>query len=151
VTVTRQSNRTSALALLCCTILLAACQLRARLSVAPNSTASDLTFVLSAWDDASPGTLAEFQVSRCIERGGRFPEAGETMWRASARSETGGPIVGRLRYGSDLDALNTVEGPIPLTAGCYIVRAYAAFPDPRAAVALIRVELDNTVSIDDDA
>ena len=148
---TQQQNRKTVLAFLCCTVFLASCQMRARIGVAPDSTASNLTFVLSAWNDDTPGALAEIKVSRCIEHEGDFPVRGETVWLASVRDEARRPVVGRIEYGTDLGGLETLEGPTPLTTGCYIVSAYAMFPDPRGAVSVIRVQSDGAVSVDDDA
>ena len=103
-----------------------------------------MTFVLTAWFDSTPGYLQEVTVSRCVDRGSAFPESGEVMWSAFLTTGAEAPLVGRFGYGQNLSGLTTSHEPAPLGPGCYIVRAYARFPDTRQAVLVVRVRLRQT-------
>ena len=130
-------------------LVLVACQERARLSIAPNSTAANLSFVLSAWSDDTPGRLnaAYVAVTRCPEQRSEFSGANERVWAAWVKGGDEAPVVGKFSYGKDLAGLVTVSGPQPLVTGCYIARAYADFPDPRLAVLIFRVTEDGQIAI----
>src|SRR5438132_244365 len=84
---------------------LSACQLRARLEVAPESTIGDLVFILTAWSDETPGKLTSVSVYRCIERGQSFPLRGERVWAARVKPGAEAPIAGRFAYGQNLGML----------------------------------------------
>jgi len=132
-------------------LALAACQERARLSIAPNSTAANLSFVLSAWSDDTPGRLNAVYVAQCSEQSSEFPGANARVWAAWVKGGDEAPTVGQFAYGKDLAGLITVSGPEPLAPGCYIARAYADFPDPRLAVLIFRVTQDGQVAVVPDA
>ncbi len=127
-------------------ILLASCQMRARLSVAPGATGNNLAFILSAWSDETPGKLRYVYVNRCVERGSGFPEQKETVWSAGVKDTAESPVVGQFAYGKDFAGLITGYGPEPITPGCYIARVYAEFPDPRQAIAVFRVEFNGDIT-----
>ena len=125
-------------------LALPACQMSARLALTPDSTPEHMTFVLTAWFDSTPGYLQEVTVSRCVDRGCAFTESGEVMWSAFLTTGAEAPLVGRFGYGQNLSGLTTSHEPAPLGPGCYIVRAYARFPDTRQAVLVVRVRLRQT-------
>jgi hypothetical protein len=132
-------------------LALAACQEQARLSIAPNSTAGSLSFVLSAWSEQTPGRLNAVYVQRCAEPRSELPGENERVWAAWVKNGDEAPTVGQFSYGKDLAGLITVSGPEPLVPGCYIARAYASFPDPRLAVLVFRVTQDGQVASAPDA
>jgi hypothetical protein len=125
---------------------LAACQEQARLSIAPGSTAANLSFVLSAWSDQTPGRLNAVYVARCSEVSEEISRQNERVWAAWVKGGAEAPTVGQFSYGKDLAGLITISGPQPLVPGCYIARAYASFPDPRLAVLTFRVTEDGQIA-----
>jgi len=127
-------------------VVLSACQEQARLSIVPNSTAGNLSFVLSAWSEQAPGRLNAVYVAHCSEVGDEFPAGNERVWAAWAQGGADAPMVGQFSYGKDLAGLVTFSGPEPLVPGCYMARAYASFPDPRLAVLYFRVAQDGQVT-----
>lgn len=123
---------------------LASCQSAGKLVVAAGSTSESLVFVLSDWSEQKPGKLSSVDVYRCADRGDGLPETGELVWAASVKEGLEPPLVGIFSYGKNFGNLVTSEGPAQLSAGCYVARAYAAFPDPRSAVTQFRVEKDGS-------
>jgi hypothetical protein len=131
-------------------ILLASCQLRARLAIAEESTATNLVFVLSDWGGSKPGKLQSVYVSRCIEDGSNFPVEKEHVWVARATDPSSAPLLGRIAYGQVVGLTTSVTAEA-LAPGCYIARAWADFPDPRQGIAVFRVNDDGLVAVRDDA
>lgn len=129
-------------------LALTACSMRARLTLTPDSTPEHMTFVLSAWWDSTPGRLQDVSVNRCVDRGSTFPESGEVVWSASLPDGAEAPVVGRFAYGQHLSGLTTSHEPMPLGPGCYIVRAYAKFPDTRQGVLVVRVSSAGKITTD---
>jgi hypothetical protein len=113
-------------------MLLASCQLRARLLIADGSTADKLTFIVSAWSDNTPGKLDSAYVTSCVDRPGQFPAETTRVWAASAKTGADRPSAGRFSYGNVPGLTNNVEAK-PLAPGCYVARVNAYFPDPRGA------------------
>jgi hypothetical protein len=129
-------------------LALAACSIRARLTLTPDSTPEHMTFSLSAWWDSTPGRLQDVSVHRCVNRGSTFPESGEVVWSASLADGAQAPLVGRFGYGQQLSGFTTSHEPVPLGPGCYIVRAYATFPDTRQGVLVVRVSSAGQITTD---
>ena len=129
-------------------LALTACQRMARLALTPDSTPENITFVLSAWSDSTPGRLRHVAVYRCVDRGSAFPESGEVVWSASLTDGAEAPLVGRFGYGQNLSGLTTSHEAVPLGPGCYIVRAVAEFPELRQAVLVVRVSLGGKITSD---
>ena len=127
-------------------VFLASCQLRAKLVVAPESTINNLYFVLSAWSEQTPGNLRAVYMYRCVEQGSQFPENGECLWATRVKDGEKPPVLGRFGYGHDIPGFATSQEPKPLRPGCYIVRAYADFPDPRSAVLVFRISSDGKIT-----
>src|SRR5438270_8592003 len=116
-------------------LALASCSQVARLTLAPESTAQNIVFVLSAWSEPKPGYLSYVRVYTCDERRApapgdhrtyRYvPEMGSIVWSAGTGRGADEPLVGRFNYGQDLVGLKTSEGPEPLQPGCYIATVAA--------------------------
>jgi len=131
---------------------LTSCSEAARLTLAPESTAQNIVFVLSAWSESKPGHLLNIQVYRCDERRAPppgeqltyryFPERGAVVWSAGLERGADEPLVGRFTYGQDLAGFKAAEGPQPLGPGCYIATAAAGFPDVRIGAVLFRITAD---------
>jgi hypothetical protein len=132
------------------TILLASCQLRARLTIAEESTPDNLVFILSDWGGSKPGKLQSVYVFRCIEDGSNFPVQKEQVWAARAPNRSGAPLLGRIKYGQ-VDGLITSVSAEAIVPGCYIARVYADFPDPRQGIAVFRVDTNGQIGMRDDA
>ena len=136
--------------LLIAAILLASCQLSARLTIAEGSTPTNLVFVLTDWEGSKPGKLHSVYVSRCIEDGPNFPIEKEHVWVALATDLSSAPELGRITYGSVVGLTTTVSAET-IVPGCYIARAYANFPDSRQGIAVFRVDANGRIDARDDA
>jgi hypothetical protein len=142
---TMKSSSVGILALALVSLLCTACTMRARLAVAPGSSASGITFTLSEWDGSRPGELIGVAVHRCLPGKRSFPERGERVWYASVESSAEGPLVGTFEYGQETGELKSVGSPVTLGVGCYIANAYARFPDTRGAVLVFDILADGSV------
>lgn len=133
------------LSVLAAALVCASCQLRAALTVVAAPNGGGLEFNLTEWGGAKPGELLSVTVHRCATDKSSFPGRGELAWKADVAAGVTGPLAGKFLYGQDLGALHTSGRPSPLEAGCYVVTAYAKFPDPRAAVLVFDIQGDGNV------
>lgn len=125
--------------------LLGSCQRPLQIWVVPGSTSDEVVFGLAESrkreESVRLSSILVFTCEAMKEGKGEMPNVSRSLWYAHVPVEETSERTTRITYGREEHGLVTRRGPSPLSAGCYVVIAYAHDQRNTLRMAAMRFEI----------